>query len=213
MSKLRVGIIGTGKKKERGDRFGYAMAYQHANAFQALDTCEMVACADIVEENARAFAESYGIEAVYIDYNNSQICSDNDSPWSGRTMYYYLGNFSPDGGASGNYMIRAVCDTLVCAGVPDRPAPGFVVHASPNPFREETSISFALERQTQIAIAIYDIKGRRIRSVVDRVFEAGPHSVVWDGADSHGNAVCSGIYFYRVIAPASAHTGKVTLLR
>ena len=151
--------------------------------------------------------------AVYIDYNNSQICSDNDSPWSGRTMYYYLGNFSPDGGASGNYMIRAVCDTLVCAGVPDRPAPGFVVHASPNPFREETSISFALERQTQIAIAIYDIKGRRIRSVVDRVFEAGPHSVVWDGADSHGNAVCSGIYFYRVIAPASAHTGKVTLLR
>ncbi len=69
MSKLRVGIIGTGKKKERPDRFGYAMAYQHANAFQALDTCEMVACADIVEENARAFAESYGVQAVYTDYN------------------------------------------------------------------------------------------------------------------------------------------------
>jgi UDP-N-acetylglucosamine 3-dehydrogenase len=69
LNKLRVGVIGTGKKKDRGDRFGYAMAYQHANAFQALDTCELAACADIVEENARAFADSYDIEAVYTDYN------------------------------------------------------------------------------------------------------------------------------------------------
>ena len=69
MSKLRVGVIGTGKKKERRDQFGYAMAYDHAHAFQALDTCELVACADIVEENARAFAEAYGIEDVYLDYH------------------------------------------------------------------------------------------------------------------------------------------------
>ena len=69
MSKLRVGIIGTGKKKPRGDQFGFAMAYQHANGYVALDTCELVACADIVEENARAFADQYGVANVYLDYN------------------------------------------------------------------------------------------------------------------------------------------------
>ena len=68
MSKLRIGMIGTGKQKARRDRFGYAMAYEHANAYQKLDTCEIVACADIVEENARAFAETYGVEKVFLDY-------------------------------------------------------------------------------------------------------------------------------------------------
>ncbi len=47
---------------------GYAMAYQHANAFKKLDNCTMVACADIVEENARAFADTYDIPGVYLDY-------------------------------------------------------------------------------------------------------------------------------------------------
>ena len=68
LGKLRVGVIGTGKRKPRGDRFGYAMAYQHGDAYQKLDTCEMVACADIVEENAKAFAENYGFAATYTDY-------------------------------------------------------------------------------------------------------------------------------------------------
>ncbi len=68
MSKLRVGVIGTGRRKEKKDVLGYAMAYEHANAYKALDSCEIVACADIVEDNARAFAETFGGE-VYTDYN------------------------------------------------------------------------------------------------------------------------------------------------
>lgn len=68
MDRFRVGFIGTGKKKERPDRFGYAMAYRHADAYKLLDSCEMVACADIVEENARAFANTYGISRIYTDY-------------------------------------------------------------------------------------------------------------------------------------------------
>ncbi|HEX8234326.1 MAG TPA: Gfo/Idh/MocA family oxidoreductase [Abditibacteriaceae bacterium] len=68
MNKLRVGIIGTGKKKERQDRFGYAMAYEHGNSYRALESCEIVACADLVEENARAFADTYGFERTFTDY-------------------------------------------------------------------------------------------------------------------------------------------------
>jgi predicted dehydrogenase len=68
VSKLRAGVIGTGRKKERADRFGYAMAYRHAEGYKLLDTCELVACADIVEENAKAFAATYGAAGVYTDY-------------------------------------------------------------------------------------------------------------------------------------------------
>lgn len=70
MDKLRVGFIGTGKKKPRGDRFGYAMAYQHALGYQKIDGCELVACADISEENGQAFAEMFGVPSggVYTDY-------------------------------------------------------------------------------------------------------------------------------------------------
>ena len=70
MDTLRVGFIGTGKKKERGDRFGYAMAYEHANGFRRVAGCELAACADIVEENARAFAGAYGLPdgGVYLEY-------------------------------------------------------------------------------------------------------------------------------------------------
>lgn len=70
MSKLRVGTIGTGKRKKQSDRFGFAMAYAHAEGYQKLDSCELVACADIVEDNARAFAEEFeiGEDGVFLDY-------------------------------------------------------------------------------------------------------------------------------------------------
>lgn len=70
MAELRVGLIGTGEKKKQSDRFGYAMAYQHADGYEKLDACEIVACADIVGQNARSFAETYDIDhdGVFLDY-------------------------------------------------------------------------------------------------------------------------------------------------
>ncbi|GAC1436713.1 MAG: Gfo/Idh/MocA family oxidoreductase [Chloroflexota bacterium] len=70
MAPLRIGVIGTGRKKERPDQFGYAMAYSHGEAYQKLDGCELVACADIVRENGEAFAATFGIAErnVFTDY-------------------------------------------------------------------------------------------------------------------------------------------------
>ncbi len=73
MARLRVGVIGTGRKKERPDLKGFFMAYAHAAGYQALsDRCEVVACADIVRENAEAFAGATGIpeDGVYTDYHD-----------------------------------------------------------------------------------------------------------------------------------------------
>ena len=66
----RVAIIGTGPDPETQNRDGYAMAYRHAGGYQRLDSCSLVACADIVPENAQAFADHHDLTAVYEDHES-----------------------------------------------------------------------------------------------------------------------------------------------
>ena len=63
---FRIGFVGTGDP----DGDGFAMAYRHAAGYERLDDCELVACADVVPENAAAFAEAHDIDDshVYEDY-------------------------------------------------------------------------------------------------------------------------------------------------
>ncbi len=69
MSKYRVGVIGCGDNTKKKGSMGYAMAWEHAAAYEKLtEQCEIVACADIVEKNAKAFAERFGAKAIYSDY-------------------------------------------------------------------------------------------------------------------------------------------------
>lgn len=63
-----VAFIGTGPDPEDPSVDGFAMAYQHAAAYEKLENCRLVGCADIVRENAEAFAAEYDIDGVYEDY-------------------------------------------------------------------------------------------------------------------------------------------------
>ena len=76
----RVAIIGTGADPEKKDRTGFAMAYRHAPGYLRLDDCDLVACADIVPENARAFADNFDIPQtnVYEDYEEMLAEEDLD---------------------------------------------------------------------------------------------------------------------------------------
>lgn len=66
----RVAVIGTGTEPENPGRDGYAMAYHHAAGYETLDDCDLIACADIVRENAETFAAEFGIDedGVFEDY-------------------------------------------------------------------------------------------------------------------------------------------------
>ncbi len=66
---LRVAFIGTGRKPEKASGMGYAMAYRHGEAYKLIEDIEFVAAADIVEENAKAFAAEFGVPNTYLDYN------------------------------------------------------------------------------------------------------------------------------------------------
>jgi len=59
---VRVGFVGTGTDPDEKGPEGYAMAYRHADGYRGIEDCELVACADIVRENAEAFADEFGID-------------------------------------------------------------------------------------------------------------------------------------------------------
>jgi flagellar hook assembly protein FlgD len=68
----------------------------------------------------------------------------------------------------------------------------------PNPFNHETIIKFSLPQQNDIKLMIFDISGQLIRNLSESTYNAGIHSVQWDGRDNAGKVVASGIYIVRM---------------
>jgi hypothetical protein len=82
----------------------------------------------------------------------------------------------------------------------------------PNPFNPATTINFHLAENTLVELKIYNIQGRLIKILVYVEMEAGNHYTQWDGRDERGNAVASGVYFYRLTAGDFRETRKMLLL-
>jgi hypothetical protein len=83
----------------------------------------------------------------------------------------------------------------------------------PNPFNPTTTIRFELPVDAHTRIAIYDLLGREIVQLANKPLRAGYHQVVWQGRDTFGNAVPSGMYFYRMEANGFSRTRKMVFLK
>jgi hypothetical protein len=83
----------------------------------------------------------------------------------------------------------------------------------PNPFNPQTTIKFSLPEAQDVRLEVFDIRGRRVRVLVDESLAAGSHSVIWDGRDGHGRAMASGTYFYRVDAGPLQDTRRMLLVK
>jgi len=82
----------------------------------------------------------------------------------------------------------------------------------PNPFNATTRIDFRTEGG-EVNLAVYDITGSLVKTLVDGSLEAGLHSIVWNGKDNSGSEVSSGIYFYRLSDSAGENVRRMTLLK
>jgi flagellar hook assembly protein FlgD len=82
----------------------------------------------------------------------------------------------------------------------------------PNPFNATTQIDFHTSGG-DVSLAIYDITGALVKTLVDGSLEAGPHSIVWNGKDNSGSDVSSGIYFYRLGDSRGESMRRMTLLK
>jgi len=83
----------------------------------------------------------------------------------------------------------------------------------PNPFNPSTTIKFSLATDQYTRLSIYDVSGRLVRVLVDGKMNSGIHRVFWDGKDTRGKNVSSGIYFYEMKTGKKRITKKMVLLR
>jgi len=83
----------------------------------------------------------------------------------------------------------------------------------PNPFNPITNIEFNLKFPSQTTIEVFNIKGQKVRSLLNDHLDAGKNIVVWDGQNDKEKNVSSGIYFYRISAGTEIITKKMILLK
>jgi parallel beta-helix repeat protein len=83
----------------------------------------------------------------------------------------------------------------------------------PNPFNPQTQILYGLPVDCQVKITIYNLLGRRVKTLADEPQTAGYKRVHWDGKDERGVEVASGIYFYKIQAGEFVQTKKMLLLK
>ena len=84
----------------------------------------------------------------------------------------------------------------------------------PNPFNPATMIRFALDAPTQVDVTIYDLRGRRVRTLAaDQAFPAGPQALRWDGDDAFGRTAAAGIYLVQLRAGRQVDTQRIALVK
>ncbi len=83
----------------------------------------------------------------------------------------------------------------------------------PNPFNPETQVRFELPEASHVTVRIFNTLGQEIRTLTNKQYEAGSHSVRWDSKDKLGNIVSSGVYLYKVQAGTFTQVKKMTLLK
>ena len=95
----------------------------------------------------------------------------------------------------------------------------FVLHQNyPNPFNPTTQIRFEMPEQAYVQLTIFDINGRQVANLISENRSAGSHAVNWNGRDTTGRPVSSGVYFYRLNVTSQNgkvrhQTNKMTLLK
>ena len=83
----------------------------------------------------------------------------------------------------------------------------------PNPFSQKTMIRYFLNKTGTVGLKVYDQSGRLVKTLIDGTMNAGHGEIEWDGRDTKGQELASGVYFFRLTSDANTQTKKLVLLR
>ena len=83
----------------------------------------------------------------------------------------------------------------------------------PNPFNPKTVIPFSLTRNGHVTISVYNAVGRKIKTLVDKYYQAGLYQISWDGTNEWGDKVVSGVYFTRMVTQDASSVQKALLIQ
>ena len=153
-------------------------------------------------------------------------CMDTTHSWKNNSTYREFYNFYRDtldywtldslGGLPYNWGLSLFANQgsgveLLTPGGPVSLPPR--VWASPNPFRGTGEIAFDLPKATRVELAIHDLSGRLVRTLVSGDVSQGRHAVRWDGKDALGHPAASGVYFVTMRAGSLSATRSLVVVR
>jgi uncharacterized delta-60 repeat protein len=99
------------------------------------------------------------------------------------------------------------------AGSQQKPAEFTLSQNFPNPFNPSTKIEFTLAKSGFVTLQIYDVLGRKVKTLLSENLPSGYKSVIWDGKNDDGKEVASGVYFYQLRAGDYSEPRKMLLLK
>jgi hypothetical protein len=138
-------------------------------------------------------------------------------PTFARFRFSTGGGLPPDGpaydGEVEDYLVQIEPDVVTDAGTTPLPTRYALHDAVPNPFNPQTTLSFSLPEAGHVKLTVYDVGGRLVATLLDEERNAGVWNVVWQGLDSRGQRVSSGVYFYRIEAGEFVETKRMVLLK
>jgi hypothetical protein len=127
------------------------------------------------------------------------------------------GNGAPEiavGARHGQLALLASTGAILTDAESDTTPTAFGLDASyPNPFSTSTTIRYTLPKAADARLTVYDLLGRRVRTLVAETQAAGTYRAVWDGRDAAGGPAASGVYLYRLEAGDVAEARRLTLIR
>ncbi|MCK4352787.1 T9SS type A sorting domain-containing protein [candidate division WOR-3 bacterium] len=144
------------------------------------------------------------------------------APYQYEAPYHYYFDHWSDGGAETHTITVGSSDRTITAyfnkvGVEELfvPVPKvfYLSQNSPNPVRSVTTIPFGTPKEARARLKIYDLTGKKVRTLMAGTVAAGHHTVTWNGRDDSGQKVAPGIYFYRLETEQFKDTKKLILLR
>ncbi|MEE9554043.1 MAG: FlgD immunoglobulin-like domain containing protein [candidate division Zixibacteria bacterium] len=132
--------------------------------------------------------------------------------WPGGDWHTYYFRFS-----DGAEVVETELDSVYLSpiAVDDNPVPSrfALIQNYPNPFNAETSIRFDIAKPSHVNLSIHDISGGIVATLEDSYLQAGSHSITWDGRNSAGQTVSSGVYFYKLNSEGYTDTRRMLLLK
>ncbi|MGI6198171.1 MAG: C25 family cysteine peptidase, partial [Candidatus Cloacimonadaceae bacterium] len=158
---------------------GYNVYRNHASELSSA-----IKVSDLIEGTNTAIAQTY----IYVD---EELEDDG-------TYYYWLQDVDMDGTSNYHGPVSVIFSTEIGASTPPIPLVTELGNAYPNPFNPDTNIRYQLKAPDRVKIAVYNTRGQLVRSF-ERFHDApGYYKVTWDGRDSAGRALGSGIYLYKM---------------
>lgn len=211
--------FGNGLREGASNGFGYALQVYRNELFVLgrFDSCAGKEATGIAH-----YDSLWGWRSAGSGFSNP-ISGWNLAGWStlawGDSLY--VGGTFSNAGDKGSVVMGTWYD-LTSVGVADaadaRPhsasGPAFALSpAVPNPFTRSTQISFRLEAPAHIEVSVFDLRGRRVRTLLRKPMNVSKHLLTWDGYDEKGGRAPSGVYWIRLDAPTGSASQKVVLGR